>query len=114
MAAGEVRSSAAVMLVADWASMGSTGRPTCSLNALSPATPSRNAASATARRSPLSMTARRTSPIGIWVAFASASSTIPSWAPWRSSPISSRTRNPCSGSRGSGEEGGELLASFGL
>ena len=89
---------AAAMLVADCASIGSTGRPTCSLNALSPATPSRNTASATARRSPLSMTARRTSAIGICVAFASASSTIPSWAPWRSSPISSRTRKPCSGS----------------
>ena len=44
------------------------------------------------------MHARRTASRGTSAARATASTMTPSWAPWRSSPVSSATRKRCSGS----------------
>ncbi len=61
-AAGPTRPSATSTDVAVRASIGETGRPTCSPTRSSPVVPSASATSATAASSPASMAARRTAP----------------------------------------------------
>ena len=78
------------------ASIGSTGRSTSSPTSLRAASPPACARQATTRRSPLSIAARRTDAIGTPTPRATASVTIPSSAPWRRSPSSSRRRNHAS------------------
>ena len=89
-------SSASATPVAVCASIGPTGRPTCSVNCASAPAPPVSAAAATAGRSPPSIAARRTSAAGTPAALATASAITPTSAPWRSSPPSRRRRNVCS------------------
>ncbi len=91
-AAAPVRPSASATDGADCASIGSTGWNTCNWNACNPSPPSRSAASATAGRSPDTMSARRTRSSGASAATAMASTRRPSRAPCRTSPIKSRSR----------------------
>ena len=98
MAAGPVFASAPSTSSPGAASIGWTGRPTSSPTARSASTPPDRAAAAVVPRSPLSMHARRTASRGTSAARATASTMTPSWAPWRSSPVSSATRKRCSGS----------------
>ena len=101
-AAGHIRSSAALMLGAEAASMGRTGCPTRSVNARSALITSswlpspRAAASAvlaTSGSDPRSWCARRTSATGTPAALATASAITPSSAPCRRSPASNLNRN---------------------
>src|SRR3954469_18573512 len=78
------------------AGIGRTGRPIWSRTSSRAATPPASATAAVSGRLPESMKARRTSVTGTSTAVATASRTTPSRAPWRSSPVSSRTRNRCS------------------
>ena len=78
------------------ASMGSTGRPTCSVAARSPLDPAFTATRAAAGVEPRSMAARRSRDAGMPRAAARASSTRASSAPWRTSPRSSRRSRSCS------------------
>ena len=96
-AAGPILSSAAARSGAVAASIGCTGRPTCSRTRRSPSTPSPSAIRASSPGSPSSISARRTSACGSPPARATASVTIDCSAPWRRSPSISRRRNSCSG-----------------
>ncbi len=91
-----VFSSASAMLVADWASIGCTPRPTSSPNWSSPASPSVSTATATGAAAPRSIVAARIFASGMPVALPTASAITPSSAPWRSSPPTSSRRNFCS------------------
>src|SRR3989449_10306225 len=81
---------------AAWASIGWTGRNSSTRQRARPGAPSVSAACATAPRSPASIAARRTRSESSVAARATASATSPSSAPWRSSPLMSRSRNSCS------------------
>ena len=78
------------------ASIGCTGRPTCSRNSASAGSPPARAAAATGATAPRSMTARRTERGGTPAARATASTMTPSSAPCRSSPDTSDRRKTCS------------------
>ncbi len=80
------------------ASMGAIGERISSSNFARPASPSSNAARATAPTLFAYIIARRTGVTGSSAAAAIASVITPTSAPWRSSPASSRTRKSCSGS----------------
>ena len=72
------------------ASMGLIGRRVRKPTASSPGRPRERATAAVSPRSPTSIRARRTEAAGTRAARATASTTTPSLAPWRSSPTSSR------------------------
>src|SRR3954468_101752 len=88
--------SASAILGAESASIGCTGRKSWREYRASAGSPSVSTASATAPRSPASITARRTFAAGSPAAFATASVSTPSRAPWRTSPMASAVRNDCS------------------
>ncbi len=69
------------------ASIGRIGRPGCSENVASASTPPVSAAAATGGVEPANIDARRTAAAGTSAAIATASSTMPSRAPCRSSPV---------------------------
>ena len=97
-AASPSRSRASSTSCAGFASMGATGWSTRSEKRPRPAAPSSRAARATSPRWPENIAAWRTVAAGRRAARAMASSTRPSRAPCRTSPMSSSTRSRRSGS----------------
>jgi len=91
-----VVASASATLDALCASIGASGRPTCSANAASALAPPVSAATATVFRSPASSSARRTAASSTPAALATASTSSPACAPWRSSPVNSPRSITCS------------------
>ena len=94
--ANPISSTASPALAAGLANIGCTGRPGWSRTAASAGPPPVSAACAAAPRSPAIIAARRTDATGTSAALATAVSTTPSSAPWRSSPPRMPRKSCCS------------------
>ena len=96
------------------ASMGSTGRPTSRPNPVSASAPPVIAATVTRTVEPASIAARRTDVSGTPAAWATASCTSASRAPWRTAPVTTPRSQACSGGGGPAEQLGDRGRPCGL